>query len=100
MAVLFNARLILYLILNDKNMDDKSYYRKLLEERYGLKRRSFLSGFFFMFGIGENPYKNSIKRILNTSVEEALRGDVRQLSMDCRRAMEKHKHELPELKTK
>jgi len=77
---------------------DKAYYRKNFEARFGIKRRSFLSGFLFMFGIGENPYKNAIKKILNTSVEEELREDVRQLNLDYRRAMEKHKHELPELK--
>ena len=70
---------------------DKSYYRRNLEKRYGFKKNSFLAGFLFFFGIGENPYDEAVKKILNTSVEEALREDARQLNRDWHRMAERHK---------
>lgn len=71
-------------------MNDKAYYTKNFEKRFGIKRNNFWYGFFCFFGIGENPYLKILREISARSESQALQDDVSQLRNDCIKVIQDH----------
>lgn len=57
-----------------------------IKERYWIKGNAFWAGFFSFFG-ADSFYTNAIKKIRETSVVEALQGDVNALCQDSHRVL-------------
>lgn len=71
-------------------MNDKAYYTKNFEKRFGVKKNNFWLGFFNFFGIGDNPYLKVLKEISTRSDSQALQNDVNQLRNDCIKVVQDH----------
>jgi hypothetical protein len=80
-------------------MSEMNFYTANFQNRFLLKRNNFWAGFLFFFG-GKNPYKKSVKKIMQQSIEDSLKGDIQQLSNDFRKAIDNHSAELPHIRGK
>jgi hypothetical protein len=50
--------------------------------KYSVKRNSTSGGFWFFFGLGDNPYGEAVERINEKTVKEALHEDWLSISDD------------------
>lgn len=65
---------------------DASNHKVNIRERYLIKGNAFWAGLFSFFG-ADSFYTNAIKKIRETSVIEALQGDVNALCQDSHRVL-------------
>lgn len=76
--------------LNWIAMKNYNKYAQQFAKRYELSC-NFLDGLFFMLGVGENPYKKCVDKILNRTVAEGMQEDIMQVSNDFKNAIDNHK---------
>jgi hypothetical protein len=65
---------------NFKEMEKKDQKSK---EHYALNY--FMDGFFYFFGFIDNPAKDKVDSILNTSASEQIKADLQRINQDFRK---------------
>lgn len=62
-------------------------YKNNTKKKFAIEKVNFFSGVLFFFKLGENPYSESLKKILNRTDYEALYWDLQSVGTDFQKVI-------------
>jgi hypothetical protein len=63
-------------------------------KKYSVKKNNTQKGFWFFFGLGNNPYEKAVDDIYHKSVRQALKEDWKSVTGDFSRVFTKESEKL------